>query len=307
MLLMQLLQQHLHCLVEPSMSGIGGRLQVIYKQAEGDILGIDATTQIPESFKNISEELPSFGYSTIGIPGVVAGLIKLHEENGVLDLKTVMEPSITLAEDGFYLYPGEIKRQQSDKEKIESFEGTKLYFLNSEGESFEPGDKLVQKDLANTLKIISENGKKGFYEGETADKIVNDIQANGGFITKDDLKNYTVRKSEVLTGKFNGYDIHTLNLPSYGSITIQMIQIFDQLKIENERDWTLKISSAVEESYKYRFFQKNLDSVNSILSINRAKQIASNIEDNQSEVAFKSNLHEFDSADLVQGLSLIHI
>ena len=64
------------------MSGIGGTLQVIYKQAEGKILGIDATTQIPQSFKNISEELPSYGYSTIGIPGVVAGLVKLQKENG---------------------------------------------------------------------------------------------------------------------------------------------------------------------------------------------------------------------------------
>ena len=287
--------------VEPSMSGIGGRLQVIYKQAEGDIFGIDATTQIPEGFKTEDEELPSYGYSTIGIPGVVAGLIKLHEENGVLDLKTVMEPSIALAEGGFYLYPGEIKRQQSDKEKIEYFEGTKSYFLDSEGGSFIPGGKFVQKDLANTLKIIAKNGKKGFYEGEIAEKMVNDIQENGGYITKQDLKNYTVRKSEVLTGKFNGYDIHTLNLPSYGSITIQMIQIFDQLKIENERDWTLKISSAVEESYKYRFFQNNQDSVNSILSINRAKQIANNIENNQSEVAFKSNLYEFDAEDIAQG------
>jgi gamma-glutamyltranspeptidase/glutathione hydrolase len=287
--------------VEPSTSGIGGRLQVIYKQADGDILGIDATTQIPEGFKTEDKELPSYGYSTIGIPGVVAGLIKLHEDNGVLDLKTVMEPSIALAEDGFYLYPGEIKRLQSEIEKIESFEGTKLYFLNSEGKSFIPGDKLVQKDLANTLKIIAKNGKKGFYEGEIAEKIANDIQANGGYVSKDDLKNYTVRKSEVLTGKFNGYDIHTLNLPAYGSITIQMIQIFDQLKIENERDWTLKISSAVEESFKYRFFQNNQDSVNSILSINRAKQIASKIENNQSEVAINSNLHELDIADIAQG------
>ena len=287
--------------VEPSMSGIGGRLQVIYKQADGDILGIDATTQIPESFKTEDEELPSYGYRTIGIPGVVAGLIKLHEDNGVLDLKTVMEPSIALAEDGFYLYPGEIKRLQSDEEKIKSFVGTKLYFLNSDGESFIPGDKLVQKDLANTLKIIAKNGKKGFYEGEIAEKMVYDIQENGGYITKEDLKNYTVRKSEVLTGKFNGYDIHTLNLPSYGSITIQMIQIFDQLKINNERDWTLKISSAVEESYKYRFFQNNLDSVNSILSLTRAKQIANNIENNQTEVAFKSNLYEFNVADIAQG------
>ena len=68
--------------VEPSMSGIGGRLQVIYKQANGNIHGIDGTTQIPQSFYDGDEELPSFGYKTIGIPGVVAGLIKLHEENG---------------------------------------------------------------------------------------------------------------------------------------------------------------------------------------------------------------------------------
>jgi len=287
--------------VEPSMSGIGGRLQVIYKQAGGDILGIDATTQIPKSYRNLGETSQSYGYKTIGIPGVVAGLIKLHEENGILDLKTVMQPSITFAEKGFLLYPGEIKRQQSDKEKIESFEGTKLYFLDSKGESFKPGDILVQKDLANTLRIIAKNGKKGFYEGEIANRIVNDIKENGGFITKEDLKNYTARKSEVLVGKFNGYDIYTLNLPSYGSITIQMIQIFDQLEIKDERDWTLKVSKAVEESYRYRFFQNNIDSLNSILSVSRAKQIASDIEKNQSETALNYNLHEFDQADIAQG------
>ena len=76
---------------------------------------------------------------------------------------------------------------------------------------------------------------------------------------------------------------------------------YDQLKINNERDWTLKISSAVEESYKYRFFQNNIDSVNSILSLTRAKQIANNIENNQTEVAFKSNSYEFDVADIAQG------
>ena len=152
------------------MSGIGGRLQVIYKQAEGGILGIDATTQIPESFNSNEKDLPSYGYKTIGIPGVVAGLIKLHEENGVLDLKTVMQPSISVAENGFILMPGEIRRQQSEKEKIISFEGTKNYFLNSDGESFKLGDRLIQKDLANTLRRIAENGKKGFYEGEIAEK-----------------------------------------------------------------------------------------------------------------------------------------
>ena len=287
--------------VEPSMSGIGGRLQVIYNQAGGDILGIDATTQIPESFNNADMDLPNYGYKTIGIPGVVAGLLKLHEENGILDLETVMQPSISIAENGFTLLPGELKRQQSEKEKIQSFDGTKLYFLTSSGESFQLGDKLVQKDLANTLRIISKNGKKGFYEGEVANKIVSDIQSNGGFITKDDLKNYSALKSKVLTGKFNGYEIHTLDLPSYGSITIQMLQIFDQLNISSELDWTFKISSAIEESYKYRSFQNNTDSLKSILSLRRAKEIALDIEALNNDFAYINKRKKFDIADIDQG------
>jgi len=287
--------------VEPSMSGIGGRLQVIYKQAGGEILGIDATTQIPESFDNNDIDLPSYGYKTIGIPGVVAGLVKLHEENGVLDLQTVMQPSIDIAENGFMILPGEIKRQQYEKEKIESFEGTKMYFLNSNGESFKPGDLLIQKDLAKTLTAISKNGKKGFYEGEIAEKIANDIQSNGGFITTEDLKNYSAQQSEVLTGKFNGYDINTLNLPSYGSITIQMIQIMDQLKIESERDWTLKVSRAVEEAYRYRPYQKDVDSVKSILSVDRAKEIALDIENKHTDIVSIDQIKKSEVADMMLG------
>ena len=225
--------------VEPSMSGIGGRLQVIYKQANGDILGIDGTTQIPQNFINQENNLPSYGYKTIGIPGVVAGLIKLHEENGLLNLKSVMEPAIKLAEEGFIILPGEIKRQQSEKDKLNEFDGSKKYFLDSKGDSFEIGDRLIQEDLAYTLKVISEKGKKGFYDGEIAKKIAEDIQLNGGFISLNDLKNYSAKKSTVLLGDFNGYRIHALDLPSYGSITIQMLQIFDYLDIKNEGDWII--------------------------------------------------------------------
>ena len=263
--------------VEPSMSGIGGRIQVIFKTQDGVISGIDGTTQIPQSFYS-DDELPSFGYKTIGIPGVVSGLLMLHEENGQLDLETIMQPAIKYAEDGFMLLPGEILRQKYEKDKLESFEGSKIYFLDSIGNSFDIGDRIIQKDLANTLKIISKEGKNGFYEGEIAKKIVDDIQKNGGFITLEDLKNYSAKRAKVLKGKFNGYNIHTLNLPSYGSITIQMLQIFDNLEINDEKDWSIKISSAIEESYKYRPYQKNVDSLKSILSLNTARNIASSIE-----------------------------
>ena len=284
--------------VEPSMSGIGGRLQVIYKQANGNIHGIDGTTQIPQSFDDGDEELPSFGYKTIGIPGVVAGLIKLHEENGNLDLKTVMQPAIKIAEEGFLVLPGGIKRFQSEKEKLKLFEGSKLYFLDSEGESYRNGHVLVQKDLANTLRIISEKGKKGFYEGEVAQKMVDDIQSNGGFITLDDLKNYSAMESEVLSGEFNDYQIHTLNLPSYGSITINMIQTFDNLSINDEKDWTIKVSSAVEESYRYRPYQNNIDSVRSILSKETAKRIADKIESTNMVITYNNEVKKYDYQDI---------
>ena len=282
--------------VEPSMSGIGGRIQVIFKTQDGVISGIDGTTQIPQSFYS-DDELPSFGYKTIGIPGVVAGLLMLQEENGKLDLETVMQPAIKYAEDGFMLLPGEILRQKYEKDKLESFEGSKIYFLDSIGNSFDIGDRIIQKDLAKTLKIISKEGKKGFYEGEIAKKIVDDIQQNGGFITLEDLKNYSAKRAKVLEGKFNGYNIHTLNLPSYGSITIQMLQIFDNLDINDEKDWSIKMSSAIEESYKYRPYQKNVDSLKSILSLNTARNIASSIEKNVI-VSYQNEIKEYNYSDL---------
>ena len=93
--------------VEPSMSGIGGRLQVIFTLPNGEVRGIDASTQVPELYDPTTHKKSSYGYSTIGVPGVVAGLVKLNEEYGRLPLKTVMQPAITYAEEGFILLPGE--------------------------------------------------------------------------------------------------------------------------------------------------------------------------------------------------------
>ena len=283
------------------MSGIGGRLQSIYKTADGNIAGVDATTQVPLSYNSQNSSSETYGYKTIGIPGVVAGLIKLHEEHGVLDLKTVMTPSIRYAEEGYMILTGEAKRQASVKNIIESFEGTKLYYLNSEGDSFMPGDIVFQKDLANTLKSISENGKAGFYEGEVAEKIVNDIQSNGGLITLEDLKNYSALDSKVLTGNFKGYDIHSLYLPSYGAITIQILHILDNLKIQTEKELALKISTASNLAFEYRYHQNNPDSLKSILSYDNAMQIANEINNDNSLFALKNKSDETLTSDLAIG------
>ena len=89
--------------VEPSMSGIGGRLQAIYRTSSSKIGGVDASTQVPINYKKMDEKY-SYGYKTIGIPGVVAGLLKLHESYGSLSLKKVMNPAIEFAEKGLEFF-----------------------------------------------------------------------------------------------------------------------------------------------------------------------------------------------------------
>lgn len=274
--------------VEPSMSGIGGRLQAIFRKVSGEIGGVDASTQVPINYKP-SEDKFSSGYQTIGIPGVVAGLLKLQEEHGILPLQKVMEPAINYAENGFQILAGEARRQQMAKEVFEQFEGTKKHFLNAEGESFQKGDWVIQKTLASTLKAITFKGKAGFYEGEIAQKMVNDIQSNGGLLTLEDLKNYKALDAEVLEGGFQGLTVKALNLPSYGAITIQILQILDQLpKAQTEEDWVIDLGEVTKLAYTYRKHQKNRDSLKQILSYQKALKWAKQIEQNQLNLVTES-------------------
>ena len=273
--------------VEPSMSGIGGRLQAIYYQSNGSIGGVDASTQVPMNYRT-SEEKYSYGYKTIGIPGVVAGLLKLHDNPGSLSLEKVMAPAIDYADNGYLILPLEALRQQSAKAIIDKFEGTATHFLNAEGGSFIAGDLVVQKTLANTLKTISKKGKVGFYEGEVATKIVKDMEANGGILTLDDLKNYKALDSDVLQGKFKNTEVYALNLPSYGAITIQILQIMDQLpKSNSEESWAKQFDAATSLAYTYRNYQQNSDSLAKIINYNEASIWADKIEKKQLKIAAK--------------------
>ena len=266
--------------VEPSMSGIGGRLQSIYQTQDGKVSGVDASTEVPIQYKP-SEEKHSYGYPTIGIPGVVAGLIKLQKENGVLSLKEVLAPAIKYAKEGFSVLPGEAIRQGMAFEKINEFEGTRHHFLKSDTTSYKAGDIFIQKDLSMVLQKIANQGHKGFYEGEIAQKIVSDIQKNGGILTLEDLKNYKALTSRIVEGKYQGHKIHSLYLPSFGAITIQILQILDNLSsAKTEEEWAINIGNATEMAYNNRKYQTNEDSLKSILSYAQAKILANKIQKN---------------------------
>jgi gamma-glutamyltranspeptidase / glutathione hydrolase len=269
--------------VEPSMSGIGGRLQAIIHNPSTGVSGIDASTQVPEKFDNASQD--NDGYKTIGIPGVVAGLTKLHEEYGSLPLSVVMQPAIRLAEEGFSLLPGEAFRQSMAKEAISAFDGSSKWFLKADRSSYQAYDTLKQPALSSVLRSIAERGKDGFYKGEVAQQIVQDMQQNGGYLTLNDLANYEALESQIVSGTYKNLDIHSLYLPSYGAITVNLLQILDHFDLDLSDPFTdLFVSAqAISKAYAKRSIQK--DSLSSILSAELAEAQAQEIK---RESAFKN-------------------
>ncbi|MEM1137591.1 MAG: gamma-glutamyltransferase family protein [Bacteroidota bacterium] len=265
--------------VEPSMSGLGGRLQALIRLPNGEFYGIDATTQAPWSYDAETAPEGKYGYATIGIPGVVAGLCKLLEKHGTLPLQTVIQPAINYAENGFTILPREAKRQALAHQELTEFTGSTQYFLKADSSNYQAGELVVQKDLAQTLRKIATEGKDAFYKGEIAQKIVADIQANGGVLKLEDLANYKAKDAQLLRGDYRGYTLHGLGIPSYGAITIQILQILENLPLHElkDADWASAVYQAMGLAYKDRKNQFS-DSLNILLDKTYAAKLAKEID-----------------------------
>ena len=266
--------------VEPSMSGLGGRLQAIVHLPNGDVKGVDATTQAPLDYDPETAPKARYGYPTIGIPGVVAGLTKLLEDHGSLPLETVMAPAIELAKNGFNILPGEASRHQMAKEQLLEFAGSRQYFLKDDTTTYQAGDLWVQADLAQTLEKIATGGRDAFYKGEIAQKIVADIRANGGVLSEEALAQYEAKDSEILKGNYRGYELNGLWMPSFGAITIEILHILENLPMQDIKgaDWASAVYQAVDLAYDDRGKQLS-DSLASTTLIDKAyaKELATQI------------------------------
>ena len=181
------------------------------------------------------------------MPGAVAGLLRLHTEYGSLPLSAVMAPAIDYAEDGFRLTPGEAERQAGVTEELRQSEGARAYFLRPDGRSYRAGDRLVQSDLANTLRAIATGGTEEFYRGSIAARIAADMKANGGFVTRSSLAEYEAVSARVVRGTYRGYEVIGLDAPASGAIAIQALHIaerFDPDRLGPEA-WAAVLGQAV--------------------------------------------------------------
>jgi len=149
----------------------------------------------------------------------------------------------------------------------------------------------VQKDLANTLGLIAKGGRDAFYKGEIAKKIVADFQKNKGILTLEDLANYEAKSSRILSGNYRGHDLHGLWVPSFGALTIQILQILENLPMSElkDADWASAVSQAINIAYQDRSKQMlaNTDSiVNALTSKAYAKQQAMKININGGSLGY---------------------
>jgi len=212
--------------VYPNAGNLGGGGFTVARMADGKTLAIDYREKAPgkahrdmylDEQGNPQLDLSQNGHLAAGVPGTVAGLFAAHKY-ARLPFSTLIEPAIQLAEKGFVITAAEARGLNRSAEAFARHNTLMPVFVKSGG--WKAGDTLVQKDLANTLKRIRNEGQKGFYEGETARLIVEEMERGGGIITAADLKNYQAAERQPVVFDYKGYTIITMPLPSSGGVML---------------------------------------------------------------------------------------
>src|SRR5699024_5161322 len=156
------------------------------------------------------------GHLAAGIPGTVAGTFLAHEKHGKLPMHKLIEPAIQLAEYGYVITQQEADGLNNHAKKFINLNTVPNVFMQKD--NWKAGATVVQTELANTLRRIAKDGEKGFYEGETAKLIVEEMQRGGGIITLEDLKNYKAVVRAPRAFDYKGKRVISMDLPSSGGL-----------------------------------------------------------------------------------------
>jgi gamma-glutamyltranspeptidase/glutathione hydrolase len=215
----------------PTAGNIGGGGFMIIRTADNNVFALDYREKAPlkasrdmylDQNGEVIKDANTIGYLAAGVPGTVYGLWQAHKKFGRLKWKSLLEPAIDLAEKGFYLDEYNANGLNAATDDFNRFESSKKIFTR-DGCAYKTNDKLIQKDLAQTLKRIAKKGIDGFYSGITAELIEKDMLKNGGLITKEDLKAYNSKWRQPIKIQYRGYDIYSMSPPSSGGILLAEI------------------------------------------------------------------------------------
>ena len=226
-------------LMEPTGNGIGGDLfAIVWIEKEKKLYGLNASGRSPENLtleyfkENNFKSIPAYGPLPVSVPGCVDGWFELHNKFGKIKMRDILSPTIKYAEDGFpvtELVSYYMKVAADNFQDYPNFKET--YFIDDS--TPEKGQVFKNPDLANTLRTIVKNGKKGFYEGEIAHTIANFIQDQGGFLSYDDLKRHKSEWIEPVFTNYRGYDVWELPPNGQGIAALQILNLLEGYDIRS--------------------------------------------------------------------------
>lgn len=224
----------------PSAGNIGGGGFMVVRTPSGEVTSFDYREKAPLKATRtmymrdgkVVSALTSAGHLAAGVPGSVRGMAMAHRKFGKLPWKDLVMPAVRLAEEGFEISPALARGLNAQLSgAMGRFPASVAAYGKPGGGSWAAGDRLVLKDLAKSLRAIADDGPDAFYKGWIADRIAEDMAANGGIITREDLAAYEAKERAPVRGTFRGYDIVSMAPPSSGGVALiemlNMIETFD--------------------------------------------------------------------------------
>lgn len=221
----------------------GGGFMMVHDAKSGKDIALDFREVAPKGASrnmylddkgNVVDGKSLFTHYAVGVPGTVAGMTHALSRWGSMPLSTVMAPAIALADKGYPVSITLAKTLGQEKKNMGKWPATQAIFWKN-GAPLQAGEPLVQKDLAQSLRLISQQGAKAFYQGEIAQKIAAEMAPHPHAITLQDLRDYKVVEREPVRGTYRGYQIVTMPPPSSGGA--HLLQILNMMERWPMKQW----------------------------------------------------------------------
>lgn len=221
----------------------GGGFMMVHDAKSGKDIALDFREVAPKGASrnmylddkgNVVDGKSLFTHYAVGVPGTVAGMTHALSRWGSMPLSTVMAPAIALADKGYPVSITLAKTLGQEKKNMGKWPATQAIFWKN-GAPLQAGEPLVQKDLAQSLRLISQQGAKAFYQGEIAQKIAAEMAPHTNAITLQDLRDYKVVEREPVRGTYRGYQIVTMPPPSSGGA--HLLQILNMMERWPMKQW----------------------------------------------------------------------
>lgn len=279
--------------VDPCCGNLGGGGFMTLHLAKGKNIFFNFRERAPEAATsslfldangNVIPGKTTAGYLAVGVPGTVLGLDTVLKKYGTMSRQKLISPAIVLAEKGFLLTPSDVKLLGMFTDIFRTQSNVAAIFLNKNQQPYQVGDRLVQKDLANTLKMISQKGAAVFYKGQIASAIVNASKENGGILSLKDFSDYTVKETSPLMCTYRGYTIISSPPPSSGGTTLcEILNILENYPLKKLGYHSAKSTHYIVEAMRYAFYDRNNnlgdpDFVSNPIDVLTSKDYADQIE-----------------------------